>query len=286
MTPSPSPTTTASALTVADVDFVRQLVLQRASIVLDATKGYLVEARLLPVARDLGLASVAELVRRMRAAPTAALQSRVVEALTTNETSWFRDIQPFRTLEHHVVPDLLRARAASRTLTIWSAACSSGQEPYTIAMVLRDRFPELANWNVRILSTDISHEMLARTAAGRYSQAEVNRGLPAPLLVRWFDRDGPDWVAKPELRAMVDVRPLNLASPWGALPTADIVFLRNVLIYFSVPTKYDILERLRQHLRPDGALFLGAAESTLGIHDGYERVAPDGTASYYRLRGA
>lgn len=286
MTPTPSLATNAPVLASADVDFVRELVLARASIVLDATKGYLVEARLLPVARDLGLATVGELVHRLRTAPTPALQTRVVEALTTNETSWFRDIQPFHAFEHHVMPDLIRARAASRTLTIWSAACSSGQEPYTIAMVLRDRYPELAGWNVRILSTDISHEMLARTAAGRYSQAEVNRGLPAPMLVRWFDRDGLDWVAKPELRAMVEVRPLNLASPWDALPTADVVFLRNVLIYFSVQTKHQILERLRQQMRPDGALFLGAAESTLGIHDGYERVAPDGTASYYRLRGA
>lgn len=130
----------------------------------------------------------------MRIAPSPALQSRVVEALTTNETSWFRDIQPFHTLERHVVPELIRARAASRTLTIWSAACSSGQEPYTIAMVLRERFPELAGWNVRILSTDISHEMLARAATGRYSRAEVNRGLPPAMLGRWFDRDGPDWV--------------------------------------------------------------------------------------------
>lgn len=286
MTPSPSLTATPTVLAPADVDHVRELVLARASIVLDATKGYLVEARLLPVARDMGLTTVGELVRVLRTAPTPALQTRVVEALTTNETSWFRDVQPFRTFEHHVLPDLVRARASSRTLTIWSAACSSGQEPYTIAMVLRDRYPELAGWRVRILSTDISHEMLERTAAGRYSPSEVNRGLPAPMLVRWFDRDGLDWVAKPELRAMVEVRPLNLASHWDAIPTADVVFLRNVLIYFSVQTKHQILERLRQHMRPDGALFLGAAESTLGIHDGYERVAPDGTASYYRLRGA
>ena len=291
--PVPAPATTVptapstGTLGTADLDLVRQVVLADAAIVLDASKGYLVEARLLPIARSLQLASVAELVARLRAGGPAAagLRGRVVEALTTNETSWFRDIHPFTAMERHVIPSMLESRAATRTLTIWSAACSSGQEPYTLAMLLRERFPQLAGWRVRIVATDISQEMVERTARGRYSQAEVNRGLPAPMMVRWFDRDGLDWVVKPELRAMVEPRPLNLATHWGALPAFDVVFLRNVLIYFSVETKRQILDRLRQTLRPDGALFLGAAESTLGIHDGYERVAPDATASFYRPRG-
>ena len=278
---------TGTGLAAGDLDYVRGLVHAEAAIMLDASKGYLVEARLLSLAREAGLASVSDLVKRLRTSTRTPLHARAVESLTTNETSWFRDVHPYAVLEKHVLPDLIDRRASSRTLTIWSAACSSGQEPYSIAMILRDRFPELATWRLQILATDISPQMVERARAGRFSQMEINRGLPAPSLVRWFERDGLDWVAKPELRAMLDCRVMNLAGSWGAIARPDVVFLRNVLIYFSVETKRDILNRLLQHIPADGALFLGAAESTLGIHDGYERVAPPATtASYYRPRGA
>lgn len=270
-------------LQTADVDYVRLLVRRQAAIVLQPNQAYLVEARLGPVARVEGLDSIAALVDRLRRSPSGGLHDRVVEAMTVNETSFFRDAGPFRALEEQVLPELVASRAPRRNLSIWSAACASGQEPYTIAMVLADGFPHLAGWRVRILATDLSEAMVARGRAGRYSQLEVNRGLPATRLVRHFTRDGVDWQVSERLRRAVEFRPLNLIRPWPALPPMDVVFLRNVLIYLDLATRRDILARLRRVLRPDGVLFLGGAETTLGLDDHFERVQV-GAVSCYRLR--
>lgn len=269
-----------STLTTGDFDYVRTLVRQHAAIVLEPSKTYLVESRLAPVARAIGAASIGELVTRLRGGRDTQLQRRVVDAMTTNETSWYRDLAPFEALRSTVLPRLIAARRDSRALNIWSAACSSGQEPYSVAMLLREHFPQLAGWNVRIIATDISAEMLGRAAAGTYSQLEVNRGLPSAYLVKYFTRAGADWQIRDDIRAMVEFRALNLAQPWGFMPPIDVLLLRNVLIYFDVATKREILARARGVLRPDGYLFLGTAETTLSIDDAFTRVPLGATAGY------
>lgn len=271
------------ALNQQDVDYVRTLVYQQSAIVLEADKGYLVDARLTPVALSTGSPSVAHLVERLRTERMNGLHQRVVEALTTNETSFFRDIHPFEALRKTVLPELMPKRTIARRLNIWSAACSSGQEIYTIAMTLKQDFPSLAGWNIRLLATDLSSQMVARTRQGRFSQLEVNRGLPARFLP-YFHREGVDWQVSDQLRGMVEATTMNLATPWpGSLPVMDVIFLRNVLIYFDVETKKRILRQARERLAPDGFLFLGGAESPLNLDDGYERL-PIPQAGCYRLR--
>ena len=266
-------------LSAQEFAFVSDLVRREAAIVLDPGKEYLVEARLLPLARRSGISSVSEFVAR--AQQRSDSHGHIVDAMTTNETSWFRDREPFTAVTDVVLPELLPARSASRSLRVWSAACSSGQEPYTLAMVLQDALP--AGWSYDILATDISAEMLARAEAGKFSQLEMNRGLPINLLVRHFHRVGTDWQISPELRRNITFRKLNLAAPLPSLPPFDVIFLRNVLIYFDIETKRSILQRIRTLLRPDGWLFLGSAETTIGIHDGFERVVAARTLAY-RLR--
>lgn len=266
-----------------DFDFIRRLVHDGAAIVLEPGKEYLAESRLVPVARAEGFAGIAELVAKLQADPRSLLHRKVIEAMTTNETTFFRDVHPFEALRQHVLPELIATRESTRELTIWCGASSSGQEPYTIAMVLRHHFPVLATWKVRLVATDIARSMLERTREGLYSQLEVNRGLPAPMLVKWFLKEGTHWRVKPELRAMVETVELNLAESWPSLPMFDVVFMRNVLIYFDVPTKQGILQRVRRQLRPDGWLFLGGAETTLNVDDQFERV-PLGRATSYRLK--
>jgi chemotaxis protein methyltransferase CheR len=271
------------ALSQADFDFVRALVQQRSAIVLESDKAYLVETRLLPLARREGLDSVRALVARLSVGPGNGLHEQVVEAMTTNETFFFRDASPFEGLRQAVLPDLVRRRAAERRLHIWSAACSSGQEPYSVAMLLREHRCVPEGWGVRILASDLSAAMLERAREGRYSQLEVSRGLPAALLAKYFERQGPEWQIKAELRRMVELSRVNLIEAWPAQPPLDVVLLRNVLIYFDVPTKKRILANVRRVLRPDGYLFLGGAETTLNLDDAYER-APLGGVSCYRLR--
>ncbi len=211
------------------------------------------------------------------------LKQKVVEAMTTNETSFFRDRNPFECLRNSVLPELLPRRAADRSLRIWSAACSTGQEPYSIAMLLREHFPELRDWRVQITASDLSTECLERARQGRYGQLEVGRGLPTPLLTKFFFRDGLEWVMHEDLRRMITFRVLNLLDPDLTLPPMDIVFLRNVLIYFDKETCQQILGRVRQLLRPDGFLFLGGAETTHFLDDAFERVQLS-QAGCYRLK--
>ncbi|MBO1751293.1 protein-glutamate O-methyltransferase CheR [Actinotalea sp. BY-33] len=260
--------------------FVSDLVRRRSAIQLEAGKEYLVESRLLPLARTAGAADVDAYVRSLRAAPSPAALEAVVEALTTNETSWFRDAQPFQALTGHVVPSLLEGGLPgfAPSLRVWSAACSSGQEPYSIAMALADVVPPQS---LRITATDLNEKMLTRGRQGRYSQLEVNRGLPAPMLVKHFVRVGADWEIAPQLKQAVTFQRHNLldAPPSGG--PFDVVFLRNVLIYFDIATKRDVLRKVQGVLRPGGYLLLGAAETTIGVDEGWERV-PVGRGSVYR----
>lgn len=266
-----------------DVDFVSQVVRQRSAIVLDRSKEYLIESRLQGLARDRGDASIADLVNKLRQQPNGPLRDQVVEAMTTNETSFFRDIHPFRALSDTILPELLVQRGRERSPSIWCAAASSGQEPYTIAMLIQELIGADPSWRVRLLATDIDTQMLNRTKEGIYNQFEVNRGMPAHLLVRYFARHGMNYQIDVRLRNMVETKFLNLAEPFPPMPQMDVVFLRNVLIYFDVETKKRILAEVKKVLRPDGYLFLGGAETTMNVDDQWIR-STIGRATVYRLQ--
>jgi chemotaxis protein methyltransferase CheR len=266
------------SVSFADFDYVRRLVYEHSAISLDDSKGYLVEARLAPVARREGMPSVSELIRSVRNGDDR-LRKDVAIALATHETTFFRDVHPFTALADTVIPDVL-ARNGGRSLAIWSAAASTGQEAYSLAMLTRDQFPGVPA--VTILGTDLSPDVVARARTGRFSQLEVNRGLPTRLLLKHFYRDGSAWQVCDELRRRVTFRQLNLARDFDGVPVMDVVFLRNVLIYFDGPTKVRVLERIARILRPGGYLFLGASETPFGIATSYERLQ-SGKAIFYRL---
>jgi chemotaxis protein methyltransferase CheR len=271
---------TSSAETLS---YLRDLVYDRSAIVLQSDKAYLVDSRLAPVAREAGFSSVDELVAGLkRDGSRSPLVKRVVEAMTTNETLFFRDLHPFEALKSRILPELIRARAGQKTLRIWCAAASTGQEPYSIAMVVREHFPELGGWDVRITATDINAAVLQRARAGIYRQLEVDRGLPAGLLLKYFERRGADWQVKATLKHLVQFVELNLLDAWTQLSPQDVVFMRNVLIYFDAATKRRLLARARDILRPDGFLILGGAESTNNLDDRYTRVRI-GSGIYYQV---
>jgi len=273
----------ATTLTPDAISYVCTIVRQRSAIELDAAKAYLIEARLGPVARRCGLTSTAELIVKLQSKLDPIVQQQVVEAMTTNETSFYRDAHPFEALRSTIIPEVLRIRSAQRTLNIWSAACSTGQEAYSVAMLLCEHFPELASWKTQILGTDLSDEVLEKARAGRFSQIEMNRGLPAALLAKYFRREGMQWEMNPQIRGMARFSKLNFIESWPALPTMDVVFLRNVLIYFSPNTKKKILEKVRNTMAPHAVLFLGAAETTMGLDAMLERVQINNSV-FYRLK--
>jgi chemotaxis protein methyltransferase CheR len=271
-------------MTDQDFDFIRKLLQDRAGITLEADKQYLVESRLTPIVRQLQLASITELVDRLRARPSNGLPVQVVEAMVTTETSFFRDHHPFESLRKAVLPELLARRRGERRLNVWCAASSTGQEPYSLALLLREHFPELNGWKIFLLASDVSGEVLARAREGRYNQIEVNRGLPAALLVKYFQQHGTHWQLREDVRAMVEFHQINLTQPWPALPRMDLVLLRNVMIYFEVATKKAILGKVARLLRPDGYLVLGGAETTFNLDDSYRRVEQL-RSGFYQLVG-
>jgi chemotaxis protein methyltransferase CheR len=264
-----------------DFDYIRALVRKKSSIVLDAGKMYLVISRLSPLAREQGFTSVGALISHLQSNAHGELHTLAVEAIATTETSFFRDLHPFVELRDTILPDLIKARRdTSQSLCIWSAACSSGQEPHSISMILRDRFAELAGWNLQLLASDISRRMIERAKEGVYTQIEVNRGLPAPYLVRFFNQNESRWTLKDELRGMFRFFHQNLADEWAAVPPVDILMLRNVLIYFDVETRRKVLRRVRRLLRPGGYLMLGSAETTLNLDQEFVRVRMGRTVFY------
>jgi chemotaxis protein methyltransferase CheR len=270
-------------LSQSDFNFVSALVRREAAIVLAAGKEYLVEARLIPVARAVGAASVGDFLSDLQRRPNPVNQRKIIDALTTNETSWFRDREPFAALTDVALPELVKSRGTTRKVRVWSAASSSGQEAYSLAITLQESLP--TGWGYEIVGSDISTEMIKRAEAAEYSQVEVNRGLPASQLVQYFERTGAHWRVTPTLRRNVSFKLMNLTAPLPSMPPFDVIFLRNVLIYFDVTTKKSVLQSVARLLRPDGWLFLGAAETTIGIDDNYERVAA-GRTSAYRVRNA
>jgi chemotaxis protein methyltransferase CheR len=255
-----------------DFNFIRELVLESSAIVLEDDKEYLVESRVGQVVQTEGFETISQLVEALRKDSINGLQSKVIEALTTNETFFFRDIHPFETLKNIVLPGLLKRRANTKTLNIWCAASASGQEPYSIAMLIRENFPELLDWRLNFIASDISEEMLDRCRSGKFSQLEVNRGLPASFLVKYFKKNGTTWSIKDQFREMIRFQQINLSREFPYLPKMDIVFIRNVMIYFDVETKKKVLKQLVSILQPDGFIFLGGAESTINLDDSFERM--------------
>jgi len=251
-------------VTPSDYEYLRKLLKERSGLDLSADKQYLVESRLLPLARKASLPGISELVAKMKGGADAAT-AEVVEAMTTNETFFFRDKIPFDHLREAILPALAQARAARRSLRIWCAASSTGQEPYSIAMCLKEAGSLLAGWRTEIVATDLSQAVLEKSKAGIFSQFEVQRGLPIGLLVKYFTQNGELWQINSEIRSMVQHRQLNLLQDFSHLGVFDIVFCRNVLIYFDQNTKTNIFERISRMLEPDGVLALGAAESVVGI---------------------
>jgi len=267
-------------MNTSDFDYIRNLVRQEAAIVLDPGKEYLVESRLHTLARKENFESPDHLIQQLRNGSHNGLHRKVIDAMTTNETSFFRDFHPFEVLRTSILPELLARRRSERQIHFWCGAAATGQEPFSMIMLLAEHFPELLQWDFRFLATDLCNDVLARARSGRFSQLEINRGLPASLLVKYFSRHGADWEFSADLRRRVDFRELNLAKDWSPMPPLDLVFLRNVLIYFDLETKKAILGKIRRCLRPDGYLLLGGAETTFNVDENFERVAFEKTACY------
>jgi chemotaxis protein methyltransferase CheR len=266
-------------VTPIEYDYLRRLLKERSGLILSADKQYLVESRLLPVARRAGANGLSELVRMLKDRGSEPLVVEVVEAMTTNESFFFRDKVPFDYFTGIVMPALISARAVQRRIRIWCAAASSGQEPYSLAICLREMGNAIAGWRVEIVATDLSNEVLEKAKSGLYSQFEVQRGLPIQLMIKYFGQVGDNWQISPEIRAMVQYRPLNLLQDFGHLGCFDVVFCRNVLIYFDQETKIAVLNRIAGVTARDGYLILGAAETVVGLTDSF-KPAPERRGLY------
>jgi chemotaxis protein methyltransferase CheR len=249
-----------------DYAYLRQLVFSLSQNVLDPSRDYLFETRLMRVLRSNGMSHLSELVQQLRAGRNIDLERAIAEAMTINETSFFRDGRPFDLLRTEMMPQLIEARQACRTLRFWSAACSTGQEAYSLAMMVRENFPLLAQWNIRIEGTDIATEVVERAQRATYHRIEMNRGLPARFVVRYFDHVGEDWIVKPEIRQMCHFRKANLCVlPLPFQEKFDVIFLRNVMLYFSQETRRTLLAAIHRLLAPDGVLFLGSTEQPTDV---------------------
>jgi chemotaxis protein methyltransferase CheR len=268
-------------MTDADFRFYEELLKRESGLAITQEKLYLLESRLMPVAAKFGVQGLDGIAKKLRETRDAALQRAVVEAMTTNETSFFRDNTPFQRMKEDVIPAMLKSRAAQRSLRIWSAACSSGQEPYSLAMMLKEYGPALAGWKIEIVATDLSHDILAQAKNGVYTQFEVQRGLPIQMLVKYFAQQGDKWLVRPELKDMITFRPANLLTEIGTLGMFDVVLCRNVLIYFDVATKGKVLQSVKSVLKQDGVLFLGGAETVIGITDCFKSY-PEVKGCYVR----
>jgi chemotaxis protein methyltransferase CheR len=269
-------------VTPPEYDYLRRLLKDHSGLDLSADKQYLIESRLLPLVRKFGLSGIGELAHKLKSESTALL-TPVVEAMTTNETFFFRDKVPFEHFRSTMVPEILQARAGRKSIRIWCAASSTGQEPYSLAMCLQEMSAALIGWRIEIVATDLSQEVLEKSRAGIYSQFEVQRGLPIQMLVKYFTQIGELWQINADLRAMVHHRQLNLLQDFSQLGTFDVIFCRNVLIYFDQETKTQIFGRLARLIEPDGFLVLGAAETVVGLTDAF-RPYPDRRGLYQPAR--
>jgi chemotaxis protein methyltransferase CheR len=265
-------------MTPSDYDYLRKRLKERSGLVLSADKQYLVESRLLPVARAAGFAGLADLVRALMLGDDALMMA-VVEAMMTHESFFFRDKIPFELFRSMIMPALIAARKNTRTIRIWCAAASTGQEPYSLAMCLQELGQKIAGWRIELLATDLGNDVLEKAQQGLYSQFEVQRGLPIQLLIRHFTQVGEMWQISPAIRAMVKFEQLNLLSDFNRLGRFDLIFCRNVLIYFDAQTKIGVLNRLARAMAGDGYLVLGAAETVVGLTESFKTV-PDKRGLY------
>lgn len=275
------------AISQEDFRFVSGYLYRESGISLTDEKAYLVENRLGELCRSIGLNSISALIQELRNKPGGQVKQQMVEAMTTNETSFFRDVTPFEALRMNIFPELLELRKASRKLRIWSAAASTGQEAYTTAMLLDMNFSRLIkDWNIEILGTDLAEKVLERSRTGEYSQLEVNRGLPAQYLVAYFKKKASRWQINDQIRKLVRFEQMNLLDVPVSLAPFDVIFCRNVLIYFDDQTKRKVLSVLHSKLRPDGYLILGASEVLNNAGDLFERLHRGGTVVYRKVSKA
>ncbi len=271
------------AVDAKDFASVQKFLHDASGVVLEAGKEYLVETRLTSVARQAGFASLQDLIAHLRHRVSDELRTQVIGALITTETQFFRDTHAFEVLKTCILPELIDKRSTERRLRLWCGAASSGQEPYSVAMVLLEHFPKLVNWDVQLIASDISDVVLERAQRGCYSHVEVNRGLPAALLQKYFQQHDTQWQLSEHIRRWVTFRQINLIHTWPSLPSMDVILLRNILIYFDLETKKAILGKVRRLLKPDGYLLLGGVETTLNLDNAFKRVSFD-RAVYYQLR--
>ena len=278
------PSSAGGGVTPQSFAYLQKLLLRRTGTVLEAGKEYVVEARLHGLALAEGFRSVSALLEGVQTEQeSGALHSKVTEAMLNGETSFFRDLYPFDAMREVLLPEIIAKREATRMLHIWCAAAAGGQEAYSLAMLLLEHFPQLAGWKVRLIASDVSETMLARARAGVFNQIEINRGLPARLMLKYFDCVGAEWRIHPHVRQMVEFQHINLAASWPSLPSMDFIFMRNVLLYFNLETRKSILAKLGRTLRPDGYFFLGGGETTLITDRSFESVRT-GKAVCYRTR--
>jgi chemotaxis protein methyltransferase CheR len=272
-------------VTPDEYDYLRNLLRRRSGLVLTDDKRYLLESRLSPIARRIGAADLSDLVRRLQATPSEGLVAEIVETMTTNESFFFRDKAPFEHFRDFIMPELLSKRQSERRIRIWCAAAATGQEPYSVALFLSEMGNKLAGWEIEILATDLSTEVLERARSGFFSHFEVQRGLPIQLLLKYFSKAGDEWQIAPQIRAMVEFRPFNLLDDFSRLGVFDVVICRNVLLYFGPDNKKNVLERLATSTAPDGFLMLGAAESVLGLSQRF-RPLPNTRCLFARSNAA
>lgn len=268
-----------------DFEYLRALVREQSGVVLESHKDYLAELHLDKLATQAGFNSIVALTEHLKNTPFSKLHVQTVEALLISETSFFRDRHPFEALQTAVLPSLIQTRLHQRSINIWSAGCSTGQEPYSIAILIRECFPDLSSWTVRLIASDLSKRSLDRAQQGTYTNLEVSRGLTPELRDRYFRQTGQFWQVNDDIRQMVEFQQLNLIHPWTSIPAMDILFLRNVLIYFNSETKQSILNKVQHSLKEDGYLFLGSGETTFYLNPRFEAIHGKNSL-YHRLRNS
>ncbi len=265
--------------------FFSQLVKESSGIALSKGKEYLLESRLNELCKILGVRDIDSLYQQAKFKMTPKLKEQIIDAMTTNETYFFRDQHPFDTLKNHIIKELMEKNQAKKDLRFWSAAASTGQEAYSISMIIQEHFPQLSTWRAEILGTDISPQAIDKAKAGRYTQVEVNRGLPITLLIKYFKQQGAFWMVQDKLKKLVRFRQFNLLSPFVGLGQFDCIFCRYVLIYFDPETKKKIVDKLVKVLKPGGYLFLGATETPIGIDPSMKRTTFGKTVCWKKSGG-
>ncbi len=263
-----------------DFNYIQCFLKEKAGIAIEEDKRYLVESRLTPILKNEGFSNYKDLILKLKFERFGDFHQKVIEAMTTNETSFFRDSHPFESFKNIIIPELIEKKKMERGLNIWSAACSTGQEAYSLAMIINELSHNFYQWDIKIYASDISKEVIEKAEKGLYNQIEINRGMPQAMLSKYFRNENDYWKIKDEIKKMVNFMQVNLVCQWPNLPRQDIIFLRHVLIYFDLHTRREIFDKIKKILNPDGYLILGVGETTNNIHDSFESVHIDKTICY------